>query len=143
MRRYIFTALLLLMAGLALGCAGRLSGDDAEQIRALMDAQLAALNHSDITAYMATVDPESPVYRDTEKTVKDLVATCTTESKFVSFEIVKGSSREAQVRTVQETRRLDPGYQNKRITMVHLVRKESGGKWMFYGSNVEKSEDYE
>lgn len=141
MRRYCITALLLLAVSLALGCAGRLSGDDAELIRQLIDAQVTAVNHNDLQAYMATLDPSCPAYSNTEAELKKLIETCATESKIISFDFVSSSSREAQVRTLQETRLVDPGYKGLRFTMLHSVHKCADGTWKMYGSIVEKDEE--
>ncbi len=143
MRRYIITVLLLLVASLALGCAGRLSGDDAELIRQLIDAQVTAVNHNDLPAYMATLDPTCPAYSNTEAELKKLIEMYSTESKIISFEFVSSSSREAQVRTLQETRLVDPGYKGLRFTMLHAVHKCADGNWKMYGSIVEQDEEFE
>jgi len=140
MRTYIIAAVLLLVAGLGAGCMGRMSGEDAEQIRALIDAQLAALDHNDLAGYMATLDPASPAYANTEKEVKNLFATFPTKSKALSFDFVTSSSYEVQVRVVQETHRVEPGYKGKRMTMIHIMRK-TDGVWKMYGSQLEKDED--
>jgi hypothetical protein len=142
MRKYILAALVLL-AVWAGGCAGRLSGDDAELIRQLIDAQVTAVNHNDLPAYMATLDPASPAYGNTEAELKKLIEICTTESKIISFEFVTSTSREAQVRTLQETRLVDPGPKGLRFTLLHTVRKCADGKWKMYNSIMEKDEEFE
>lgn len=142
MRRYIIAALVLLTYSLAPGCAGRMSGEDAEQIRALVDEQARALNQGDMDAFLATIDPQAKGLDEAARNIKAMYVDLPSLSKIASFDFVTSNASSAQVRVVRESNRIESGFQTKRVTMLFSFRKIEG-KWLMCGSEIEKDENYE
>ncbi len=134
------------MVWLALALAGaacaRKPKDAAtiEPLRAVIEANLSAMQRGDTIAVMATIHPESPDYSQTVAAVEG-IAKMPVAFKFEKVEITSADEREAKVDYIQLTSRTSSAFafRDNRVTGTHLLRKDKGA-WKIYATRIRKLE---
>jgi hypothetical protein len=115
------------------------AGAEAE-LKAMMDAQIDAMNKEDVSAYLATIDPSSPAYEPTKSSMEQLFKQYDLKATLHSCEMVSEKEGEAKIRTVISTEKVEgPDFQDNKITAVHTVLKKEG-KWVLSTSEIENIE---
>lgn len=119
-----------------------ISDRDEREIRRAIDENLRTFNDKDVASHMATIDPQSPAYEQTEALSVELFSRFDLEAIAETVDILDVTDDTARVRVVQVTRELnnDPGFRDNRISVVHVLRK-TAGEWKFYLAEIE-SVDY-
>lgn len=130
----VFCALLLTSAAFA--------QTDAKAIRGVFESQIVAENHSDVTAYLATIDPQRATARtQTGSILKQIFKIYKLRCQLDSFKIVSLKGNSAQAYTVISTFKVSgPKFQNNRVTATNVMIKRNG-KWYLADSGQPKIEN--
>ncbi len=114
------------------------------ELRSLLDRQCQFRDNSDVDGYMSTIDKSSPAHatsRSAEQQTLTILRDDKLDFKVESFQLLSMGAAEATARAAIVTKKLSgsaPVVDN-RITAVHTFKK-SGGKWLLFGTHVEKLE---
>lgn len=113
---------------------------DVQQIETTITANLLAMEEESVEGYMSTIDPNSPAYENTKKSVEELFAAYDNfKATIESIEVIEINGDTAKARVVQVLTYTD-GSQNyeSKGQMVHtFVRSNGLFKWLIQGSVVE------
>lgn len=118
-------------------------GVDEEEIEVTIYANAISMEEEDVAGYMSTIDPQSPVYADTEKLLNDLF---NTYDQFVveiqSIEVLEINGSTAKARVVQKMSYSDgtQTYQSDSTFIHTLVRSDGVFKWLIQQSEAEGSQ---
>lgn len=103
---------------------------------ALLDANVAATNAEDIDAYMACIDPDSPVYSTTRTQLQTIFDTYDIHVVGSDYQILDVSATVAHVRAVLTTTKVSgPAFRDNRLTAVFELHRV-GGAWKIYSQTV-------
>jgi ketosteroid isomerase-like protein len=117
-------------------------GDDPEEaeVKQVLTDQLEFLRAEDIEGVLSTMHPESPQYAATRSLLEQVFELYELDHELESIEVVEMSEKEAKIRAVQVTYRVDgPELSDTKVTAIHTMRKTDGG-WKLYNSETESSE---
>lgn len=135
-------AVVWLALALAVAACARKPKDAATiaPLRAVIEANLSAMQRGDTIAVMATIHPGSPDYAKTSAAVAE-IAKMQVEFKLEKVEVASANDREARVDYVQLTRRTGHAFafRDNRITGTHLLRRD-GDAWKIYTTRIRKLE---
>jgi hypothetical protein len=128
----------------ALAITGNLPGASQASpdpgIMAVLRANVDATNNGDIDAYMACLDPSSPVYPTTRSALEALVASYKIHVELNEASIVDQSDTVAHVHVVMTTTKVSgPAFRDNRLTAVMELHKVNG-KWLIYGQTISNVE---
>ncbi len=91
-----------------------------------------AANDEDVSTYMATMHPHSPVYASTETTMRQLIAVYYLSIQMESATVVESSADETSVSVVLVTRLVSgPTFRDNRVTATMILRRYDG-EWRLY-----------
>ena len=111
-----------------------------EAIKAAVSENLRALQREDLEAYLATIDPESPVFEVTKGLTQELFNNYDLKYELNSIEVISTAGNEAKVRVIQTTRKITgPEFRDHKAVAIHTLRK-SNGRWKLLRTDVEKIE---
>lgn len=112
-----------------------------EAIKAAVYENLRALQREDLEAYLATIDPGSPVFEVTKVLTEELFKTYDFKYDLNSLQVINTAGNEAKVRATQTTRKIaGPDYRDNRAVVIHTLRK-TNGRWKLFRTDVEKIEN--
>lgn len=119
--------------------AAAVSTADAAVI-AVITATVAASNTEQIDAYMACIDPSSPLYSSTRTQMMTTFEQYDFHVEVTDIEVLDVSAAVAHVQAVLTTTKISgPAYKDNRLTVVFELHEVSGG-WKIYGENVTNTE---
>lgn len=96
-----------------------------------------ATNDENLSAYMATIHPNSPGYQQTETTLQDMFAQYDLQVEFYNLSVVSLSRDEARIHFSLYTRRLrGPAFRNNTVNGIMILRPDDG-VWKIYNQTVE------
>jgi hypothetical protein len=91
----------------------------------------------DLDAYMATIHPNSPLYNQTEDTLKDMFAQFDLNFEFYDLTVTSLKSNEAKIHFSLLTRkRAGPDFRNN-IVIGTMILRPDNGVWKIYNQTVE------
>lgn len=106
-----------------------------EELFAILEENMKAMQDKDLDAYMETIHSESPAYDTTRQTIEQMDV-YTLEMELSDLEVVNKTEEEASVAYKQKTVKVDgPEFMNNEVTGVQVLRPENG-TWKIY--NTEK-----
>jgi len=106
------------------------TASENEQLLAVLDAQIAALNNEDLAGYMDTISPETDLYEETyDSTAYMFEYFDGIAYELVSAEIVERYEGEAVVEVVQTTRGVDETFTDNSMVARHTLEQMSDGSW--------------
>ncbi len=98
------------------------------------------MTEENLTAVMETIHPESPVYDNTEKLVKEIFKRFDLNYKIEHLELLEENNEEALIKFVQITTKLtNAEFNNSKFTGVHTLRKD-GNLWKIYSTKSDNIE---
>jgi ketosteroid isomerase-like protein len=107
---------------------------------AVITATVAASNAEDIDAYMACIDPSSPLYSSTRTQMTATFEQYDFRVEVTDLGVLDVSAPVAHVQAVLTTTKISgPAYKDNRLTVVFELH-EVGGAWKIYGENVTNTE---
>ena len=107
---------------------------------AVVTAFVAASNAEDIDAYMACIDPSSPLYSSTRTQMMTTFAQYDFHVEVTDIKVLDVSATVAHVQAVLTTTKISgPAYKNNRLTAVFELHKVTS-TWKIYGENVTNTE---
>ena len=119
--------------------AAAVSTADAAVI-AVITATVAASNTEQIDAYMACIDPSSPLYSSTRTQMMTTFEQYDFHVEVTDIEVLDVSATVAHVQAVLTTTKISgPAYKDNRLTVVFELHEVSGA-WKIYGENVTNTE---
>ena len=119
--------------------AAAVSTADAAVI-AVITATVAASNTEQIDAYMACIDPSSPLYSSTRTQMMTTFEQYDFHVEVTDIEVLDVSAAVAHVQAVLTTTKISgPAYKDNRLTVVFELHEVSGA-WKIYGENVTNTE---
>ena len=119
--------------------AAAVSTADAAVI-AVITATVAASNTEQIDAYMACIDPSSPLYSSTRTQMMTTFEQYKFRVEATDIKVLDLSATVAHVQAVLTTTKISgPAYKDNRLTVVFELHEVSGG-WKIYGENVTNTE---
>jgi hypothetical protein len=119
--------------------AAAVSTADAAVI-AVITATVAASNAEGIDAYMACIDPSSPLYSSTRTQMMTTFEQYDFHVEGTDIEVLDVSATVAHVQAVLTTTKISgPAYKDNRLTVVFELHEVSGA-WKIYGENVTNTE---
>ncbi|MDQ0154542.1 protein kinase domain-containing protein [Robertmurraya andreesenii] len=113
---------------------------DEDEIHITIYANGFAIEDENVDSYMVTIDPNSPGYAATEKSISDLFATY---DQFVvtieNIEVLEINGDAAKAKVVQVITYTDgtQNYESKSTMTHHLVRSDGLFKWLISSTDVE------
>jgi ketosteroid isomerase-like protein len=124
-------------------CLGTNSSPEAAAIRAVLSAQIEALQAEDITAYMQTMDPASPAYDATERGLRELTGAWDLDYQLEEVRVLKidGDSAEASFVQVTRGREARSTYPASRVSGVHTLRRGTDGVWRVFSTALTQREE--
>ena len=119
--------------------AAAVSTADAAVI-AVITATVAASNTEQIDAYMACIDPSSPLYSSTRTQMTTTFEQYDFRVEATDIKVLDLSATVAHVQAVLTTTKISgPAYKDNRLTVVFELHEVSGA-WKIYGENVTNTE---
>lgn len=116
------------------------ANNQIEAIKAAVYENVRALQREDLEAYLATIDPGSPVFETTKALTQALFNNYDLKYELNSIEVISTAGNEAKVRVTQTTRKIaGPDFRDNRVVAIHTLRK-SNGRWKLFRTDVEKIE---
>jgi ketosteroid isomerase-like protein len=116
------------------------ANNEIEAIKAAVSENVRALQRKDLEAYLATIDPGSPVFETTKALTQALFNNYDLKYELNSLEVISTAGNEAKVRVIQTTRKITgPEFRDNRVVAIHTLRK-SNGRWKLFRTDVEKIE---
>ena len=107
---------------------------------AVITATVAASDAEDIDAYMACIDPSSPLYSSTRTQMTTTFEQYDFHVEVTDIEVLDVSATVAHVQAVLTTTKISgPAYKDNRLTVVFELHEVSGA-WKIYGENVTNTE---
>ena len=112
------------------------SKDPSAAIVHTIEANVAAANNEDIDAYMACLDPSSPLYASTRSQMTATFAKYDMDIEASDIHILDASAKVIHVQVVLTTIRVSgPAFRDNRITAVFEMH-EVKGSWKVYGQTI-------
>ncbi len=109
-----------------------------ESIEELFRSNVSFSQNENLSGYMSTIDPSSPMRDQTESVVSKLFSTHDLSYKLDSVEIVSKTSTRAVVKVTQTTKKIaGPEFRDHVVVTINELRKISG-QWKIFSSNIEK-----
>lgn len=109
---------------------------DANVIIAPIYANIDASNAEDITAYMATLHSQSPVYAQTESMLSPMFTQYDLSFEVTNLDVIEQTEKEARVAFVLVTRKIrGPEFRDNQVSGVMILRPEHGA-WKIYNQEV-------
>ena len=110
------------------------------EVLAVLRTQTDALNHKDSAAYLATIDPDSPVYGSTKEAIEKLFELYDLRYTLKDARVESISGDEARVHFDQTTEKVSgPEFRNNHMEGTHVFKKH-GGAWKIDSTQVSKLE---
>ena len=107
---------------------------------AVVTAFVAASNAEDIDAYMACIDPSSPLYSSTRTQMTTTFEQYDFRVEATDIKVLDLSATVAHVQAVLTTTKISgPAYKDNRLTVIFELHEVSGA-WKIYGENVTNTE---
>jgi tetratricopeptide (TPR) repeat protein len=123
------------LSGLQLGSAQPTPTN--QQLFDVINENARAANAEDLAAYMATIHPNSSMYGQTEKALKDVFSQFDLDFKFYDLQVTGLESNEARVHFSLLTRkRAGPEFRNN-IVIGTMILRPDNGIWKIYNQEVD------
>jgi hypothetical protein len=114
--------------------------DPNAAVIAVVIADVAASNARDIDAYMACIDPSSPLYSSTRTQMMTTFAQYDFHVEVTDIKVLDVSATVAHVQAVLTTTKISgPAYKNNRLTAVFELHKVTS-TWKIYGETASSVE---
>jgi ketosteroid isomerase-like protein len=105
-------------------------------ILAVINANIDAMNSEDIDAYMACLDPSSPLYDSTRSQVETIFEQYDLQTEVTDLYVTDASATVAHVHAVITTTKISgPEFADNRLTAVFELHKVDGA-WKIYGQTI-------
>jgi ketosteroid isomerase-like protein len=117
-------------------------GTEADQqiFSAFFKRHLETLNKKDLTGYLATLDPEAPLYKQAKADTAQLFQEYTLKYSIQSVKVLSIGSTEAVVEMVATVKKVRGGeFRDSKMTTTNVLRKVNG-KWRIYDTSVNSLE---
>jgi hypothetical protein len=96
-----------------------------------------AANEENITAYMATIHPDSRSYDSTEAALVDIFAQYNLQFRFYNLELTSLKTNRAEIHFMLSTRKINgPDFRDNIVTGTMILRPDQG-VWKIYNQEVE------
>jgi tetratricopeptide (TPR) repeat protein len=134
----------LVVAGVAIFSRGKSSQASVptpttDQLFGVLYQNARAANTENVVAYMATIHPDSPLYKQTEAGMKKAFADYDLEYYFSDLELISLKSEEARIHFTLSTRkRAGPAFRNNLVTGTMILKPDNDGKWKIFNQEVEE-----
>lgn len=114
---------------------------DRQEIQALIDENLNALNAENVERYMNTMHPDSPQFEITEQTVIYSTEFFDLNYEINDWEIIEMDDDKAQIRASQTTTKVagEGLFRDNYIVVIHTLKKYKG-EWKFWTSEIQTVE---
>ena len=117
------------------GCTSSKDNIDSDII-AVIHEQLRAAQNEDLAAYMNTIHPHSPFYKQTEIEMKSMFETYDLKHEMQDIHIIERRKTGAKVRWIQRTSKVSgPEFRNIKATVTHIFQKFNG-KWKMFSGEM-------
>ncbi|HOW51430.1 MAG TPA: hypothetical protein PLV42_05215 [bacterium] len=139
MRRIVIGIAFVSLISLS-ACSDSKADHDRNLLLQTVERNANAMNTEDLAGYMATIDPESPLYEGTQKMLEGMFATYDLAVTVESTKILKYKEKEAAVEITQVTKKKSgPEFRDNRLKMISTFVKTADG-WKMSKSDIIKTE---
>jgi hypothetical protein len=108
-----------------------------DELFGVLYQNINAANAENIPAYMATIHPDSPLYKDTEKVLRDAFSQFDLQYRFYNLELTSLTTSRAKIKYSLSTQKIrGPAFRNNVVSGVITLRPDNG-KWKIYDQTVE------
>lgn len=124
----------------ATGCSKRSASapSSSDPVLVVVRAQADALNRKDLSAYMATIDPDSPAFASTKEMMEKITQAYDLRYTVKEATVESVNGDEARVRFDQITEKVSgPEFRNNEIKGVHTLKKRNGA-WKVASTQIDK-----
>jgi hypothetical protein len=109
----------------------------ADQLFNVLYQNTRAANDENVAAYMATIHPNSPSYRQTESALRDMFSQYDLEFYFYDLQLTSLKSNEARIHFSLSTRKIrGPAFRNN-VVVGTMILKPDNGTWKIYDQVVD------
>jgi hypothetical protein len=136
---------ILLQVVLLAACGLKISEEEHAAAYDLIERNLYYASIEDVNGYLGTLDPESPVYNETQTQMPFLFGELDLTYDIEAWEILSIDRETARIRVVQVTRKIESSepFRDNRLEVIHSLRKNGEGEWKIYASDfIEGSLEY-
>jgi ketosteroid isomerase-like protein len=119
----------------------KISKRDQQVFIDLFKRHLETLNKKDLAGYLATLDPQAPLYKQAKADTAQLFQDYTLKYSIQSVKVLSIGSTEAVVQMVATVKKVRGGaFKDSKMTTTNVLRKVNG-KWRIYDTEVNALED--
>jgi ketosteroid isomerase-like protein len=109
---------------------------DQQAFSLFFTRHLDTLNKKDLNGYLATLDPEAPLYKQAKVDTAELFREYTLKYSIKSVKVLSIGSKEAVVQMVATVKKISGGdFKDSKMTTTNVMRK-TNGKWRIYDTEV-------
>lgn len=136
-----FALALVALGSFVASASADVSAPDEKALLELIAAHMDAIKREDISAVMRTIHPQSPLYAPTEALLKRVKSKYDFRYTDSGAQVLSVLKEEARVAFTLVTEKVSgPRFRANRVHGVYVFRKDKGGRWLLFDTEVGEAE---